>query len=148
MFNVSGEQRSASFPRISPDGNYLLCTVHNYGTFPIWHKEADLCLVNLGTGKAETQETVNSEDTDSFHSWSTNSRWIVFSSRRYDGLYTKLYISYLNKEGQFEKAFLLPQRKPGHYEKLFYSYNVPELVTTKIQINPRRWVKVANGPIQ
>jgi hypothetical protein len=138
-------EKSASLPRISPDGRYLLCTLHDYGTFPIWHKEADLCLVDLSTGKSEFPANVNSEDTDSYHTWGQNSRWIVFSSRRYDGRYTKLYISYFNREGQFQKAFLLPQRDPGMYNSFFYSYNRPELITGPIQVRPRRWVRVARG---
>jgi len=140
---ASEQAKSASFPRISPDGNYLLCTLHDYGTFPIWHKEADLCLVDLSTGKIEVQESVNSDDTDSYHSWARNSRWIVFSSRRYDGRYTKLYISYMNTEGQFQKPFLLPQKDPGMYDSFFYSYNRPELITGPIEVKPRSWVQAA-----
>jgi len=49
VLRATAKGKSASFPRISPDGNYLLCTLHDYGTFPIWHKEADLCLVDLAT---------------------------------------------------------------------------------------------------
>ncbi len=145
VLRATAKGKSASFPRISPDGNYLLCTLHDYGTFPIWHKEADLCLVDLTTGKSEVPTLVNSNDTDSYHSWAQNSRWIVFSSRRYDGRYTKLYISYLNGEGQFQKAFLLPQRDPGYYDEFFYSYNRPELITGAIEVNQRSWVQKING---
>jgi len=145
VLRATAKGKSASFPRISPDGNYLLCTLHDYGTFPIWHKEADLCLVDLTTGKSEVPALVNSNDTDSYHSWAQNSRWIVFSSRRYDGRYTKLYISYLNKEGEFQKAFLLPQHDPDYYDDFFYSYNRPELITGAIDVNQRSWVQKITG---
>ena len=138
---ASEQGKSASFPRISPDGKYLLCTIHDYGTFPIWHKEADLCLVDLVSGKMVVPEKPNSDDTDSYHSWAQNNRWIVFSSRRLDGRYTRLYLSYLNREGEFQKAFLLPQRDPGFYDGFFYSYNKPELTTDAIDVNPRRWIQ-------
>lgn len=140
---ASAQGKSASFPRISPDGRYLLCTLHDYGTFPIWHKEADLCLVDLVNGKSEVPARVNSDDTDSYHTWTRSSRWIVFSSRRYDGRYTKLYISYLDSEGQFQKAFLLPQRDPGSNESFLYSYNRPELITGPVQENVRKWIRTA-----
>lgn len=143
LLMASEQGKSASFPRISPDGKYLLCTLHDYGTFPIWHKEADLCLVDLATGDYEVQEKVNSDDTDSYHTWAQNSRWIVFSSRRADGRYTKPYISYLNHAGQFQKAFLLPQRDPGFYDSFFYAYNRPELITGSIGVNRRSWVQKA-----
>jgi len=145
VFKASENKLSASFPRISPDGNYLLCTLHNYGNFPIWHKEADLCLVDLKSGRTEIPE-VNSEDTESFHSWSLNGKWIIFSSRRYDGRYTKLYISYINNDGKFQKAFLLPQRDPEFYDSFFYSYNIPELVNNDIRVNPRKWATIATHP--
>ena len=141
VYLASLQGKSASFPRVSPDGFYLLCTLHDYGTFPIWHKEADLCLVDLSSGVAQVPVLVNSDDTDSYHSWSSNNRWIVFSSRRYDGRYTKPYISYMNSEGQFQKAFLLPQKDPGSNASFFYSYNRPELITGPIKINPRQWIR-------
>jgi Tol biopolymer transport system component len=140
---ASDEGKSASFPRISPDGRYLLCTLHDYGTFPIWHKEADLCLVDLSTGEYEVPEIVNSDDTDSYHTWARSTRWIVFSSRRYDGRYTKLYISYLNSDGKFQKAFLLPQKDPGTNKSILYSYNRPELITGPIQASQRSWIRIA-----
>ncbi len=145
VFLASAQKKSASFPRISPDGRYLLCTLHDYGTFPIWHKEADLCLIDLHTGQAAIPEQVNSDDTESYHSWSSNSRWIVFSSRRYDGRYTKPYISYLNSEGELQKAFLLPQKDPGLNTSSFYSFNRPELITGAIEVNPRQWIRMARG---
>ena len=141
VFLATDLAQSASFPRVSPDGLYLLCTLHDYGTFPIWHKEADLCLIDLESGQAEHPANLNSEDTDSYHSWASNSRWIVFSSRRHDGRYTKLYISYLNSQGQFQKAFLVPQKDPGFYDSFFYSYNRPELITGPVQVNPRQWIR-------
>jgi len=148
VFNASEKRLSASFPRISPDGNYLLFTLHNYGTFPIWHKEADLCLIDLETGRHIIPDKINSNDTESYHSWSSNSRWIVFSSRREDGRYTKPYISYFNEDGEFQKAFLLPQADPGFYKTFFFSYNIPELIKNSVQVNPREWATVAKNPAE
>ena len=38
---------SISFPRESPDGKWVMYTHHEYGNFSIWHKDADLYMVNL-----------------------------------------------------------------------------------------------------
>jgi Tol biopolymer transport system component len=143
VFPASSMGWSASFPRISPDGKYLLCTVHDYGTFPIWHPEADLCLLDLDNGNWEVPQGINSDDTESFHSWSANSRWIVFSSRRDDGRYTRPYIGYLNHGGEFQKAFLLPQRDPESYGSFLYSYNRPELISNSVQVPSRKWIRAA-----
>lgn len=143
VFLASQRLQSASFPRISPDGKHLLCTIHNYGTFPIWHREADLCLVDLATGEPIVPEMINSEDSDSYHSWSANGEWIIFSSRRYDGQYTKLYISHLDQEDQFRKPFLIPQHDPEYYHSDFYSYNRPELINGPVSVNPRKWIRAS-----
>ena len=78
---------------------------------------------------------VNSEDTDSYHSWSSNSRWIAFSSRRLDGLYTRIYIGYMSESGELEKAFLLPQQDVDYYKRFMKSYNIPEFTTHKVNVN-------------
>lgn len=143
VFSATSLGRSASFPRISPDGRYLLCTVHDYGTFPIWHAEADLCLIDLSDRSWVIPETLNSDDTESFHSWSANSRWVVVSSRRDDGRYTRPYLCYFDREGAFSKPFLLPQRDPEAYRTTIYAYNRPELISGDIGISPRKWIRLA-----
>ena len=72
----------------------------------------------------------------------------MFSSRRHDGRYTRLYISYVDEQGAFHKPFLLPQRDPDSNERLFFSYNVPELVTGTIDVNPRKWASMIRRPMR
>ena len=132
IYNVRAKEESMLFPRISPDGRYLLCTRTAYGTFPIWHRDADLCLIDLQQGQEIPLESWNSHDTDSYHSWSSNSRWVVFSSRRLDGLYTRPFLAYIGPEGELGKPFLLPQRHTNDYQLLMKSFNVPELIRGKV----------------
>lgn len=127
VVNCSEEGKSASVPRISPDGKYLLYTKGDYGQFHIWHKSADLWVKNLTTGTNYPLTAANSPDVDSYHTWSSNGRWIVFSSRRDDGNFTRLYIAYFDKKGQAHKAFMIPQKSPFENTLLLKSYNVPEL---------------------
>ena len=134
LFNARLEDRSVSFPRVSPDGNHLAFVVSDYGNFSLWHKEADLYSVNLKTGVVSEMEQLNSDDSESYHSWSGNSRWLVFSSRRDDGLYTKPYFAYIDEEGQAHKPFLLPQKDPkAYYDAQMYAYNIPEFVDGKVK---------------
>jgi hypothetical protein len=118
---------SASFPRISPNGKYLLFTEADYGTFPIWHREADLRLINLETGELDRLRTVNDTCSDSYHSWSSNSRWFVFASKRDDGIYGKPYFAYVDSAGMVRKPFVLPQQDPEYYDNTLKSFNIPEL---------------------
>ncbi len=117
---------SVSFPRIY--GNTLMFTASAYATFPIWHREADLWTLDLETGAASPAEELNSPDTESYHSWSSNGKWVIFSSRRIDGRYTRLFIAHVREDGTFSKPFLLPQRKASHNTQRLKSYNIPEFI--------------------
>ena len=119
--------RSVCHPRISPDGKMLLFTVADYGTFPIWHPEADLYMLHLDSGKIDSLAVVNSRKSDTYHSWSHNSRWFVFASKRDDGLYGKPYFCYIDRKGKAHKPFVLPQQSPTFYDNNLQSFNIPEL---------------------
>jgi hypothetical protein len=144
LYSAEKQGGSVSFPRVSPNGEYLVFTLSNYGQFSIWHKEADLYCLNLQTNHLKPLAAWNSDDTESYHSWSSNGRWMVFSSRRDDGLYTRPYIGYMDAEGNPKKAFMLPQEAPkDYYTELLYSYNIPELITGEVDLEPREvgdWV--------
>lgn len=138
VYNAARDSLSLSFPRVSPDGKYLAIVRQHYGQWSIWHKDADLCLINLQTGEVDPMAEANSNDAESYHSWSHNSHWLAFSSRRDDGLYTKPYFTYIDAEGHAHKPFLLPQKNPKEfYDNLLFSFNIPELVTGKVEVNER-----------
>ena len=118
---------SICHPRVSPDGKHLLYTVQDYGTFPIWHREADLHMIDLTTMRVDTLAVVNSNRSDTYHSWSSNSRWFVFASKRDDGLYGKPYFCYVDRKGKAHKPFVLPQQNPHFYDNFLKSFNAPEL---------------------
>jgi hypothetical protein len=119
--------RSFSFPKCSPDGRWLMVTVSDYGTFPIWHSETDLWLVDLQSGAVDTLAAVNGRYSDSYHSWSSTSRWVVFASKRDDRVYGRPYIAHVDSLGRVSAPFVLPQRDPAWYRTTLKSMNIPEL---------------------
>lgn len=142
--------KSASVPRVSPDGRYLLFTLGDYGQFHIWHKSADLwvkeiqadlesdshsSLSTLHPSLPHPLSAANSADADSYHTWSSNGRWVVFASRRVDANYSRVFIAYFDHEGRDHRAFLLPQRDPELNTLLLKSYNVPELMRSPVRIS-------------
>lgn len=143
VFNASSINKSATFPRISPDNKYLLFTLADYGTFHIWHKSSDLKLINLKTGALSAMTEINSPDVESYHSWSSNGSWIIFSSRRDDGSYTRPYMSYF-KNGKATKPFILPQKEPDFYKALFKSYNIPEFMVEPATVSQRELMNAVN----
>ena len=144
---ASAEKRSASVPRISPDGRYLLYALARCGQFHLYHKDADLWVKDLTKEYDSEKPSVNSypltatnsPDVDSYHAWSSNGRWMVISSRRDDGDFTRTYIAYFDKQGQGHRAFLLPQRDPEYNLLLLKSFNVPELTKNPVQISTEQF---------
>lgn len=144
--------RTVTMPRPSYDGKFLMFTMADYGQFPIWHHEADLYMVPVGDLQQPIADVekyrmraVNTDDTESFHNWSSNSRWIVFSSRRDDSLFTRLYFSHIDEEGNDTKPFLMPQENPRRfYDELFMSYNVPDFVTSPVGFDDKKAEKLIN----
>lgn len=143
LYNGRQEGKSVSFPRVSPDGRFLVFTLSSYGNFSIWHKDADLKMLDLSTGKVSGLEGVNSNDVESYHSWSSNGRWLVFSSRRADGLYTHPYLVHVDSDGRWGKPFAVPQADPWFYRNFMYSFNIPELVKGKVHLDSRALVRKA-----
>ena len=118
-------------------------TLANHATFPIWHQEADLWMMDLKNGQKYSLDVLNSNSVESYHSWSSNSRWVVFSSRRMDGLYTRPYIAYVHDDGRVGKPFVVPQAKGDFYSKCMNSYNIPELLKGKVEIGNHELVRRA-----
>ena len=137
LFHAGMADKSVSFPRVSPDGKKLLFTLSDYGNFSIWHQEADLWMIDLESKELACMDKWNSASVESYHSWSSNSRWVVFSSRRMDGLYTRPYIAYVDVGGQISKPFVVPQKKGNFYANFMNSYNIPEFVKGKIEVGQR-----------
>ena len=145
IVNAATQHKSISFPRPSYDGRFLCYTLSDYGQFSIWHHEADLWLLDLATGESRPMTEANSSDTESFHNWSTNSRWLVFSSRRDDGLFTRPYFCHVDAKGVVSKAFMLPQRNPRRfYRDRFLSFNVPEFIIAPTHFDGRKASGIIN----
>jgi len=129
VYNALKENHSVCHPRISPDGRFLCFSIADYGTFPLWHMESDLILMDLNEMKLIPMDGANSDKSDTYHSWSSTSRWIVFASKRDDGIYGKPYFTHIDSDGKCSKAFVLPQKHPDFYDNYLRSFNTPELGT-------------------
>ena len=145
IVDAASQHQSVSFPRPSYDGRFLCYTLSDYGQFSIWHHEADLYLLDLSTGESRPMTGANSDDTESFHNWSTNSRWLLLSSRRDDGLFTRPYFCHVDAQGVVSKAFMLPQRNPRRfYRDRFLSFNVPDFIIAPTRFDGQKASRLIN----
>ena len=135
---LNGPATGLSYTLIRPsyDGRWLMYTASSRGNFPVCQNDADLWLMDMKDGKCKELKILNSEWAESFHNWSDNSRWFVYSSKKQDGMYSLLYLSSINEQGEVTKPFLLPQRNPRkYYREMMCSYNVPDFTKTKVRID-------------
>jgi len=137
---------SILLPRVSPDGRFLLFCMCDYGVFAVYQESSDLYLMDLETGKYRKLRKANSDRAESWHCWSSNGRWIVFTSKRTSALFTKLYFSYIDEAGNDSKPFLLPQKDPRYYDSFLNLYNVPELVNGRLRASPRALLNAVRSP--
>ncbi|MDR0619857.1 MAG: hypothetical protein LBG17_08175 [Bacteroidales bacterium] len=86
--------------------------------------------------------------TESYHSWSKNSRWLMFSSKREDGLYSRPFFTHIDADGNNTKPFKLPQKDPANfYLLLFKSFNVPEFISGHANITDKETAKAGKQKI-
>ena len=139
LVNAVAMGKSVTWPRPSYDGKWLMFTLQDYGYFSVWHEESDQWMLNLQTGEAWPVAELNSSSADSYHNWNVNSHWVVFTSRRGGGLYTRLYLAAIDEHGKATKPFLLPQEKPWeYYHGTLYSFNVPDFTAKPVEFDKRR----------
>jgi hypothetical protein len=161
VVSAAGLGKSMSLPLVSPDGRYLMFCGHNYGSFPIFQPSSDLYLVDLSqmeptsrggskplaAGKAAPRrlDEINSARADSYHTWSSNSRWVVFSSKREDGMFARPYIAYLEPGGHFGKPFVMPQSDPDFYARCLMTFNRPELLAEPVTVSATELARAINS---
>jgi len=80
---------------------------------------------------------INSDESESYISWSSNSKWFVFSSRRLDGITSKPFICSIDSMGNTSKPFILPQEDPLFYTINHKNFARPELIKHKFNLNFR-----------
>lgn len=134
---------SIAHPKPSPDGKYILFCMSEYTYFPLYMHDSDLYILDTQTKEYRKAENINSKRAEGYHCWSSNGRWIVFSSKRQDGICTHPYFSYFDSQGKFSKPFLLPQKDPKYHQSRVVVYNIPEFVNGPVKIPPQKIIQTA-----
>ncbi len=143
---LSSQQTAMSIfmPRVSPDGRFVLVCMSDHGCFPNFEPDSDLYLVNLAT-RTYARLDVNSDSPESWHCWSSNGRWIAFSSKRRAMPFTMCYLSHVDENGKASKPFILPQSDPEFYDSLLDTFNVPEFITGPVTVSAETIARAARS---
>lgn len=149
---VSSEktEKSSLEPRISPDGRWLVFCMCDYGCFPVYSPSSDLYLIDLKkvekTGVFTPQKlSANSDQSESWHSFSSNSKWLAFSSKALRSRLTVTQFSYIDQQGNSTKPFILPQKNPAFYDSFTMTFSFPELVTGPVKKTHEQIARVLRG---
>jgi hypothetical protein len=133
---------SCAFPRPSPCGKYVLHVLSDKSTYPIHQKSSDVYLLDLASKEYQRLDAVCSDWAESYVRWSSNGRWISFVSNRRDRISALPYLAYFDTEGEAHKAFVLPQKDPAFFDTFIDTYNVVELVKSRVNVST---FKLAQG---
>jgi tetratricopeptide (TPR) repeat protein len=139
---VAGAARNGKsniFARISPDGKWLVFTQSGNGLMFV-REDSDLYIIPPEGGTAR-RLGCNGPGADSWHSWSPNSRWLVFASKSY-GSQTDLVLTHIDEKGRDSPPIVLTQMR----DEDGLSANLPEFFNIKPgrlqKITPRLDVQV------
>ncbi len=130
---ASQNGKSNYFSRFSPDGKWFTFTRSDYGSLIKASSDIYIMPADLKTDPRPL-ECNTPYTADSWHSWSSNSRWIVFATKRDDGILARLYMTHIDKDGHASPAVRLPLENP-HTRMCF---NIPEFVANVPPVEERR----------
>ena len=158
IYDAVSRNRSAVQPRVSQDGRYVVFAEGPWGLFHIWHTSADIKMIDLAApfqlpqgGEQEVSHrgdlvgasVINSPLPESYPSFSSNDRWVLFESRRDDGNYTRTYFAYFDKQGRLHKPFEVPAEDPEYFRLLLRSWSRPEFMKEPVRITPKQFYEKA-----
>jgi Flp pilus assembly protein TadD len=116
---ASRNGKSNSFPRVSPDGRWIVFVEARNGL--LMRPDSQLYIVPAAGGVARRMRA-NTPLMNSWHSFSPNGRWLVFSSKGRSP-YTQMYLTHIDEEGNDSPAILIEDSTAANR-----AVNLPEFV--------------------
>jgi len=116
---ASSDGMSNYFPKYSPDGKWIVFTKSK--SYMLLQPDSELWIVPASGGAARKLKH-NTPRMNSWHSWSSNSRWLVFSSKA-NGPYTQLWLTHIDENGNDSPPVLLER-----FTSPDRAANIPEFV--------------------
>ena len=117
---LAGASRNGSsnyFPRYSPDGKWIVFTRSKTGI--MLQPDSRLYIVSSSGGVAR-EMTCNRALFNSWHSWSPNGKWLLFSSK-VNTPFTEIFLTHIDSDGSDSPPVLL-----SRFSDPEFAANVPE----------------------
>jgi tetratricopeptide (TPR) repeat protein len=119
LVGASENGMSNNFPKVSPDGKWIVFVRNKNGL--LMRPDSHLYIVPFGGGK-ERMLNCNLKVMNSWHSWSPNGHWLVFSSKT-PSLYTQMYLTHIDENGNDTPAILIENATEANR-----AVNIPEFM--------------------
>ena len=116
---ASGNGMSNTFPKVSPDGKWIVFVKCRNGQ--LMRPDSELWIVPSEGGQARRMRC-NTNRMNSWHSFSPNGRWMVFSSKA-NTYYTQMFLTHIDEEGNDSPPILIPNATAANR-----AVNLPEFV--------------------
>jgi tetratricopeptide (TPR) repeat protein len=116
---ASNNGMSNNFPKISPDGRWIVFVKNRNGQ--LMRPDSELYIVPFQGGVARRLHA-NTSRMNSWHSFSPNGRWLVFSSKARSP-YTQMYLTHIDQNGNDSPAILIDNSTAANR-----AVNLPEFV--------------------
>jgi Flp pilus assembly protein TadD len=116
---ASGNGMSNNFPKVSPDGKWIVWVQNKNGL--LMRPDSKLYIVPFAGGKPRLMRC-NMAPMNSWHSWSPNGHWLAFSSKA-RGPYTRLWLTHIDADGNDTPAVIVDDTTAANR-----AINIPEFV--------------------
>ena len=147
VYPFSQMQKSATMPKVSRNGRYLILSLLKTSTFPLQNL-GDFYQLDLQADSMQPVEVkiLNTPGSEKGHSFSSNGSWMVFSSSRRTLAIPETYITHFDSEhGIFSKPFPVPQKTGDFYRTNLHGFVFPVLSTKPVSYTPRQIAKTIRG---
>ena len=116
-------------PRFSPDGRWMTFNTATWAS--LVKPSADIWIMSTEEGAVPKPLECNSAYAmDSYHSWSSNSHWIAYASKRDDGIFARAYLTEISEDGHASPPVQLPV-----LEDSMMCFNIPTFLCTEFDID-------------